>query len=242
MTDERLHVVEHRADDPDAPVIVLVHGVFDSSLSFDGAVDELVPEYSVITYDRRGWARSRDARPAGSLDDHACDLLSAIGRRPATVVGHSYGGAVALLAAVRRPDLVAALGLFEPSMQWVPWWPSMETIAEQAPGEQDHFRAGLEGRPRPTQEERARDRALLEHELTLIRDAPFEFHDVVVPRLVGRGAESVPWRVEVADRLTQELACDLVVIEEAGHTAHRTQPKAFADFARRAVALGQERH
>ncbi len=174
-----------------------------------------------------------------SLDDHAGDLLSAIGERRATVVGHSYGGAVALLAAVRRPDLVAALGLFEPSMQWAPWWPTMETIAEQAPGEQEHFRAGLETRPRPTQEERARERALLEHELTLIRDAPFDLHDVVVPCLVGRGAESAPWRVGTADRLRLELACDLVVIEDAGHTAHRTQPKAFADFARQAVALGQ---
>jgi hypothetical protein len=29
------------------------------------------------------------------------------------------------------------------------------------------------------------------------------------------------------------------VIDDAGHTAHRTQPKAFADFARQAAALGQ---
>ena len=239
MTDDRLEFVEHRADDPSAPLVVLVHGVFDSSLSFEGAVAELVPEYSVITYDRRGWAGSRDATPAVSLEDHACDLLAAIGERRATVVGHSYGGAVALLAALRRPDLVAALGLFEPSMQWAPWWPSMDTITEQAPGEQDHFRAGLETRPRPSPEERARDRALLEHELTLIRAAPFELRDVVVPCLVGRGGESAPWRVGTTDRLRQELGCDLVVIEGAGHTAHRTQPKAFADFARQAVALGR---
>ena len=115
----------------------------------------------------------------------------------------------------------------------------METIVEQAPGEQDHFRAGLEGRPRPTPEERARDRALLEHELTLVREAPFDLHEVVVPSLVGRGGESAPWRVEVTDRLSHELGCDLVVIDDAGHTAHRTQPKAFADFARQAVALGR---
>ena len=123
MTDDRLDIVEHRADRSDAPLIVLVHGVFDSRVSFERVVDELVPDHSVVTYDRRGWAQSRDATPAASLDDHASDLLSAIGERPATVVGHSYGGAVALLAAVRRPDLVAALGLFEPSMQWTPWWP-----------------------------------------------------------------------------------------------------------------------
>jgi pimeloyl-ACP methyl ester carboxylesterase len=239
MPDDRPHFVEHCADDPNAPVIVLVHGVFDSSVSFERVIDDLVPAFSVITYDRRGWARSRDATPASSLDDHAHDLLSAIGERPATVVGHSYGGAVALLAAVRRPDLVAALGLFEPSMQWTPWWPNMETIVEQAPDEQEQFRAGLEGRPRPTPEERARDRALLEHELTFVRNPPFDLRQVVVPRLVGRGGESAQWRVEATDRLTHELACELVVIDDAGHTAHRTQPKAFADFARQAVTLGQ---
>ena len=54
-----------------------------------------------------------------------------------------------MLAAVRRPDRVAALGLFEPSMQWQPWWPAMDAIAAEAPYEQTHFRAGLEDRAAP---------------------------------------------------------------------------------------------
>jgi pimeloyl-ACP methyl ester carboxylesterase len=234
-----LDVVEHPADDPDAPVIVLVHGVLDSSLSFEGAIAELVPEFTVVTYDRRGWARSTDAAPAVSLDDHARDLLSVLGERRATIVGHSYGGAVALLAGARRPDLVAGLALFEPSMQWMAWWPTLDVIRAEAPHEQAHFRAGLEGRARPTPEQRARDQALLQHELELIADPPCSLDEVVAPRLVGRGALSASWRVDTTNRLREALDCDLVVIEDAGHTAHRTQPKAFADFARRAVALGQ---
>src|SRR6266481_2668687 len=101
MTDERLHIVEHRADDPTAPVVVLVHGTMDNSLSFEG------------------------------------------------VVAHSYGGAVALLAASLRPDLVASLAVFEPTVAWAAWWPDSDTIREQAVHVQHHFRAGLEGRPRP---------------------------------------------------------------------------------------------
>ena len=31
-----------------------------------------------------------------------------------------------------RPERVAALGLFEPSMQWQPWWPSMDAIAAES--------------------------------------------------------------------------------------------------------------
>ncbi len=158
MVDGSLYVVEHPADDPGAPVVVLVHGVFDSCASFDATIEHLVPEHTVITYDRRGWARSVDLPPARSLDDHARDLFSALGDRRATLVGHSYGGTVASLASIRRPDLVAALGMFEPSMQWQPWWPPMEVIAAQAPEEQAHFRYGLEGRPRRTPEERGASR------------------------------------------------------------------------------------
>jgi pimeloyl-ACP methyl ester carboxylesterase len=154
MPDDTLHVIEHRADDPGAPVIVLVHGVLDSSLSFEGAIGELAPEYTVVTYDRRGWGNSRGATRAETLVDHANDVIAAIGERRATVVAHSFGGAVALLAASLRPDLVAALAVFEPTLAWVDWWPDQETMREQAQHVQHHFRAGMEGRPRLTAERR----------------------------------------------------------------------------------------
>ena len=89
---------------------MLVHGVFDSCDSFEAVIEHLVPEHTVLTYDRRGWARSVDATPATSLDDHADDLLAVMGERRATVVGHSYGGTVSFLAAVRAPERVVALG------------------------------------------------------------------------------------------------------------------------------------
>jgi pimeloyl-ACP methyl ester carboxylesterase len=239
MNEESLHVEEYPAAEPDAPVIVLVHGVLDSSLSFEGVVSELVPEFTVVTYDRRGWGRSQHLSPAETLDEHAHDVIAAMGGRRATVVAHSYGGAVGLLAASLRPDLVAAVAVFEPTMAWTDWWPDAETIAEQAVHVQHHFRAGLEGRPKPTPEARARDQALMAHDLTLVREPSFAFDDISVPCLVGRSTWTTPWHVDSTTRLAEIFAADLVVIEDAGHTAHRTQPKAFADFARRAVALGQ---
>jgi pimeloyl-ACP methyl ester carboxylesterase len=237
MNAAELYVEEH-AGTPDAPVVVLVHGVFDSCQSFEGVIDHLLPDHTVVTYDRRGWARSADAVPASTLDDHADDLLAVLGDRRATVVGHSYGGTVSYLAAVRAPERVAALGLFEPSMQWQPWWPSMDVIAAESVYEQEHFRAGLEGKPRRTREEREREQALLAHELTLIADAPCTPDQLTVPRLVGRGTLSASWRFGTTDHQRDEFDCELVEIEDAGHTAHRMQPKGFADFTRRAVALG----
>jgi len=240
MNDAGLYVEEHAGGAADAPVVVLVHGVFDSCQSFEAVIEHLVPDHTVLTYDRRGWARSADATPATSLEDHADDLLSVLGERRTTVVGHRYGGTVSFLAAVRAPERVAALGLFEPSMQWQPYWPAMDAIAAEAPYEQEHFRAGLEGKPRRTREERDREQALLQHELTLIADEPCTPEQLTVPRLVGRGSLSAKWRFGTTDHLSEDLACELIEIDGAGHTAHRMQPKGFADFVRRAVALGTE--
>lgn len=237
MVDPALHVEEHLSDTPDAPVVVLVHGVFDSCTSFEAVIEHLQPDHTVLTYDRRGWARSADAAPAMSLDDHARDLLDVLGPRTATVVGHSYGGTVTLLAAVRAPERIQSVGLFEPSMQWKPWWPSMDAIAAEAPYEQTHFRAGLEGKPKRTREEREREQALLAHELTLIAEEPCPPEALTVPRIVGRGTLSARWRFGTTDHLRDELGCELVEIDDAGHTAHRMQPKGFADFVRGAVAL-----
>ena len=239
MTDPDLHVEEYPGTEPDAPVIVLVHGVFDSCESFDGVIEHLLPAHTVLTYDRRGWARSIGAAPATSLDDHAADLLAIVGDRRVTVVGHSYGGTVGLLASARAPKRIAALGLFEPSMQWMPWWPTMDAIVAEAPYEQTHFRAGLEGRPRRTREEREREQALLQRELTLIAEPPCALEELTVPRLIGRGTLSARWRFDATDHLRAALHCDLMEIEDAGHTTHRMQPKGFADFALRAEALGR---
>jgi pimeloyl-ACP methyl ester carboxylesterase len=241
MIDPALHVEEHTAGHVDAPVVVLVHGVFDSCASFDGVIQHLLPDHIVLTYDRRGWARSAGAAPATSLGDHADDLLSVVGERRATVVGHSYGGTVSFLAAARAPERVTALGLFEPSMQWQPYWPSMDAIAAEAPSEQEHFRHGLAGKPRRTREEREREQALLQHELTLIADEPATPEQLTVPRIVGRGTLSATWRFGTTDHLRDDLDCELIEIEDAGHTAHRMNPKGFADFTRRAVALGGSR-
>lgn len=81
-------------------------------------LDGLARTYRVIAYDRRGFARSSPA-PRGGLPEHARDaaaLLKALGASPATVVGWSGGGVIALDLAASFPDCVAALVLAEPAV------------------------------------------------------------------------------------------------------------------------------
>ena len=42
------------------------------------------------------------------------DLVTIVGGRPAVLVGHSYGGDVALGAAAAAPEVVRAVGVYEP--------------------------------------------------------------------------------------------------------------------------------
>ena len=39
------------------------------------------------------------------------------------MVGHSYGGNVALATVERHPDLVAGVVTYETPLSWLPWWP-----------------------------------------------------------------------------------------------------------------------
>jgi pimeloyl-ACP methyl ester carboxylesterase len=79
--------------------------------TWGSAVDELAHVGRVITYDRRGYARS-GGEPVRRLSTHTADaaaLLERLGASPAVVVGTSAGAIIAVDLAVRRPDLVRAV-------------------------------------------------------------------------------------------------------------------------------------
>jgi pimeloyl-ACP methyl ester carboxylesterase len=104
--------------------IVFVHGAAfaDSYLALaDNSV--VRNHYRTIRYRRRGFGGSTPVNSLMSVAAHAADchsLLDALDVRKAHVVGHSYGGAVALQLAVDAPEVVATLTLFEPALLAVP--------------------------------------------------------------------------------------------------------------------------
>lgn len=110
-----LAVREQGSGDP----VLFIHGTGTYSEQFDPVLDALPPTIRAIVYDRRGFASSSGPR-ARRLADHVDDaagLLEAIGATPATVVGSSAGGVLALRLAIERPELVSALVLIEPAHQ-----------------------------------------------------------------------------------------------------------------------------
>jgi pimeloyl-ACP methyl ester carboxylesterase len=100
--------------------VVLVHGSHIAD-AFAPLLAEpaLLERYRLISYHRRGFAGS--PRPAGplSIAQQAADcrtLMRSLGVEQAHVVGHSYGGVIALQLALDATEAVHSLALLEPAL------------------------------------------------------------------------------------------------------------------------------
>jgi pimeloyl-ACP methyl ester carboxylesterase len=247
-----------------SPVVVLVHGSLDRSASFARVVRRL-DDLHTVTYDRRGYHRSRRALPLNTtLDGHIDDLLAVIAGRPAVVVGHSYGGDIALGAALRHTDrVIRGVVAYEPPMPWLGPWSRrppdpQATPASSAAGAADpedpgaaaerFFRrmigdAAWDRLPEAAKDERRADGPALAAELTAIRlpRAPFDVTTLAVPSTFGRGERSASRHRDTAAWLAAHTpGSDLVEIAGASHGAHLTHPDAFASMVRSAVARSED--
>jgi pimeloyl-ACP methyl ester carboxylesterase len=116
-----------------APV-VLVHGSHIADAFAPLLVEPVLTEpYRLIRYHRRGFAGSTHPDGPLSIAQQAADcraLMRHLGVPCAHVVGHSYGGAIALQLALDAPEAVHSLALLEPALLTVPSAPQlMEAIA-----------------------------------------------------------------------------------------------------------------
>src|SRR3989454_12141510 len=96
------------------PVIVLIHGITGSSLTWEDVIEPLAERYTVVAPDLLGHGESAKPRGDYSLGAYASgirDLLAALGHSRATVVGHSLGGGIAMQMAYQFPERVERLVL-----------------------------------------------------------------------------------------------------------------------------------
>ena len=98
--------------------VVLLHSSASSSRQWRHAVERLCGRYRVIAPDLYGYGGTSPwcGRAAFQLE-HEAEIVCALLRRAsgrAHLVGHSFGGAVALHVARTRPDLLLTLTVIEP--------------------------------------------------------------------------------------------------------------------------------
>jgi pimeloyl-ACP methyl ester carboxylesterase len=113
----RVEVLPYRraAARGDATPIVCVHGLAASAAFWYAAGAQVMAGLGPCTlYDLRGHGKSDMPEAGYSVTQMADDLLAIMGRQgiaKAHLVAHSFGGMIALLAALRAPDRVASLVL-----------------------------------------------------------------------------------------------------------------------------------
>ena len=97
------------------PALVLVHGLFENSLTWRKVIPVLARSHTVIAPDLLGHGESDAPGDADySLGGHAGtlrDLLEVLGHHRVTIVGHSLGGGIAMSFAYRYPGRVHRLAL-----------------------------------------------------------------------------------------------------------------------------------
>ena len=112
--------------------VVLIHGSHIAD-TFATLMTEpvLKNRFRLIRYHRRGFAGSSHHVAPLSISGQAADclgLLRQLGVQRAHLVGHSYGGAIALQLALEAPEAVRSLSLLEPALLDVPSGPQVSEM------------------------------------------------------------------------------------------------------------------
>lgn len=99
---------------PEAPAVLLVHGILTDHRIWDALAAQLVPQFQVVRYDLRGHGGS--SAPAGpctmvQLADDVPALLDALGLARVHFIGSSLGGMIGQQVGARHGDRLLTLTL-----------------------------------------------------------------------------------------------------------------------------------
>jgi pimeloyl-ACP methyl ester carboxylesterase len=116
----RVNVVDTGPPDgrPDAPVVVLGHGLLFSTTMWRHQIEALRPAYRCVAVDWRGQGETPPTRDGYDMDTLYADAVAVIEHLdvgPVHYAGLSMGGFVGLRIGARRPDLLRSLTLIDTS-------------------------------------------------------------------------------------------------------------------------------
>jgi lipase len=185
--------------------VLAIHGLTGHGQRWQRLATQL-PEITMAAPDLLGHGRSSWAAP-WTIDANVMALAALLDERadtPVVVVGHSFGGAVALHLAATRPDLVAALVLLDPAIGLNGSW--MREVADAMLGSPDYPDVAEARAEKATGSWADVDPAVL--------DAELEEHLVALPG--GRYG----WRISLPAMMSywSELARDIVLPQKGTAT------------------------
>jgi 3-oxoadipate enol-lactonase len=124
------------------PPVVFIHGFTLDHRMWQPQIATFAARYRVLTLDMRGFGASSppvEGVPY-SLHEDVAALMEYLGIGPATVVGLSYGGLVAIELTLTRPELVTHLVLVDSTIRHFPYGARWQGVLD------DLYRLGKDGK------------------------------------------------------------------------------------------------
>lgn len=248
------------------PLMIMVPGANGEANVFKWVAEHLATYYTVVTYDRRGFSRSRLAGPQDydhRIETDADDvrrLIEHLSDKPATVFGSSSGGIIVLEVLTHHPSVVATLVPFEPAavkqlpdgQKWLDFFfklydlyrqsgaePALKKFREQAFAESD--RRVMAGAPK-NEHTLANATYWFEHELRQYPAVDLDLnalkaHADRIVLMVGQESRGYPC-YEVNVELGKKLNRPLIELP-GGHGGFASKPAEFArEFLQALARIG----
>jgi len=196
-----------------APPMVLLHALGQRRTSWRPVTARFADSFRVFAFDLRGhgdsdWPGTYSFR---LMRDDVLEVLDQLGLRKVTLVGHSMGGVVAYLAAMRRPDQIERL------------------IVEDTPLPFPRDRPLPERPANPVDFDWEVVPAIVRQVNQGDAEAWDGLRDITAPTLlIGGGTESHIPQDKLQQVASRVPRCELVTIP-AGHHVHATCGSQFAD-------------
>ena len=237
----------------DGPAVVLIHGFGLDMRMWDPQVGPLADRFRVVRYDCRGFGASGPFDPAVPYT-HAGDLVALLDHLDigvAVLAGLSFGGRVALQAALADPARVRGLALLDAVLDGVPWDPesarALDGVARRV--QEAGVLAGREAWLAHPLFAAARERPDLAAALAaMVAGYPGQhwlgqdphretrrpidvLEGIAGPALVAVGERDVPGFREMSAVLARRIpGAAYHVIADAGHMVTLEQPAAVSDL------------
>lgn len=237
------------------PRVLLVHGSVVNGAATWAAQLPLAKRFELVIPNRRGFPPGPEVESVDYEDEAA--WLDAFVEPDTHLVGHSYGGVIALFAAARRPELLRSLTVIEPPALAVARGnPVADSLAasstllwESGPHDPEAFLRGFLAAVNAPAPRGDISPALLQGARTLMverypwtAEIPLdELADASFPKLIVSGGHSEAFDA-VCDVLEERLGAERAVLAGAGHSVQRLgEPfnELLTSFVERAERHGQ---